>query len=224
MLKFLFSFVLIIFCWRVEAQQIKKDATGIANSVPDSSTLAQQEKDSSKVYQFYLDASIGFLILPSGAFSGLEDINLGYHLNRNYALGLSLIGFGTSNYNNGGSAAGLGCQLRFTPSKRQVYKIEIGHVLGANDGDDVALLKYNRKQSINIYFRASAAWRFASFITLGMSFATAPDLKADFYSDFSRQAIIANSFSTSAITISVGIALDIKVPKFKKGDFKFHTL
>ena len=75
MLKFLFSFVLIIFCWRVEAQQIKKDTTGIADSVVDSFKLAQQKKDSSKVFQFYLDGSVGFILL-----AGLADINAGYHL------------------------------------------------------------------------------------------------------------------------------------------------
>ena len=116
-------------------------------------------------------------------------------------------------------------QLRYTPSKHSLFKIETGYVINAVYKNDSPLnLGYNHAKSTNIYYRVSAAWRFASVITLGMSFATAPDLKADFYSDFSRQAIIANSFSTSAITISLGIALDIKVPKFKKGDFKFHTL
>ena len=76
MLKILFSFVLIFFSWSAEAQQIEKDTTRIANSVVDSFKLVQQKKDSSKVVQFYLDGSVGFVML-----AGLSDVNVGYHLN-----------------------------------------------------------------------------------------------------------------------------------------------
>lgn len=126
------------------------------------------EKKEGNFFPLYLDFGLGYVPY----IGGMADLGTGYRFNQDWALGIDLINFHPHSDCCQTYADGIGLQLRWTPGKHFIFKLEGGRVLKAKYGDDGSYDSvYDKSASNRIYFRTSIGFRLLKIANIGLAYA-----------------------------------------------------
>lgn len=188
MLKFFFSFVLILVFFGAVAQGRYKD----------------YERDDRI---FYIDGSLG--LGDGGSIAG--NFSLGYHINSINAIGLSGIAafhFLSDSYGIPIVTRGFGLQYRATPLSWLILKFEVGYVADVGyKSEEYNYYIYNKNKSGKVYYRGSVALRFDLF-TIELSKTIAPNSVFDNLQYPGGQFLNESSYYAQEISLKIGFAID----------------
>jgi hypothetical protein len=154
----------------------------------------------------YVDGSLGLNLLN---LHFMGDASVGYRINENLGVGATFISMGDYNAN----ATGGGAQLRWTPQRNVLLKIDVGVVRGAGSVDRSGPEVYTYvKKASDTYFRIGVFFRFGQVLTLGVCYAKTSPVTFDISTLVSGQTIPIPtnrswSYSLGAFTPQIGIAI-----------------
>lgn len=157
-----------------------------------------------KISPVFFDAGIGY----TPYFGGMLDIGAGYRFNEQVAVGIGALLFQESSDCCQTYASGAGLQLRWTPSRRFIFKLEGGSVLNAKYGDDGSYHSvYDRSASQKFYFRTSAGVRIFRICNLGLTYAQTGVQYNEVRAYDTNQLLDPVPFTVNSLFIHLGIAL-----------------
>jgi hypothetical protein len=209
LVKSLPTLLFLLLTCSIKAQNVDSTSKKSAVLTPKTDNSARKLRPS----PIYVDGSAG-LIIPS--FHFMADASVGYRINDNLGVGVTAITMG--NYD--ASAKGGGVQLRWTPERHTLIKVEVGVIRGASSIDRSGPEVYTYvKKSNDTYFRIGAFYRIGQILTLGICYAKTSPVTFDVSTLVNGQTIPKNrswSYSIGVFTPQIGIAIPDMPKKEKK--------
>jgi hypothetical protein len=207
--KFLLTRLFLLLTCSIKAQNVDTTSKKVVIQTPKTDTTTRKLRPS----PIYVDGSAG-LIIPS--FHFMADASVGYRINENLGVGVTAITMG--NYD--ASAKGGGTQLRWTPERHTLIKLEVGVIRGASSIDRSGPEVYTYvKKANDTYFRIGVFYRVGQILTLGICYAKTSPVTFDISTVVNGQTIPKNrswSYGIRVFTPQIGIAIPDMAKKEQK--------
>jgi hypothetical protein len=207
--KFILIVLFLLINYSIKAQNMDTTSKKTVVLTPKTDTTVRKLRPS----PIYVDGSLGLNLLN---LHGMADASLGYRINENLGVGVTVITMTDYDAN----AKGGGLQLRWTPERHALMKLDIGAVRGASsiDRSGPEVYTYVKKAS-DAYFRIGVFFRFGQVLTLGVCYAATSPVTFDISKLVSGTIPVPTnrswSYSLGVFTPQIGIAIP-DMPKKKK--------